>query len=107
MVSPRRQFRHVKVGIVPISPETFYDKYHVAVSQMALTKSTFQLLRLIKAQKEGVTSLFQPVSGKLRGNVTRTDADEEVLGLFYAAGISTGTVFIERFICRFIPATWN
>jgi hypothetical protein len=97
------QFNHVKVGIVPISSETFYDRYHVAVSQMAVTKITFNFFKLIKAQKEGVTSLFQPVSGKIRGNVTRTDADEEVLGLFYAAGISTRTLFIERFVLPVFP----
>jgi hypothetical protein len=90
------QFRHVKVGVVPISPETFFEKYHVAITQMALTKSTFNYFKLLKAQKDGVTSLFQPISGKLRGNVARTDAEEEVLGMFYTAGMTTRTLFIEQ-----------
>jgi hypothetical protein len=90
------EFSHVRVGIVPISPVTFYDKYHVSVSQMAISKEAFNFFRLIKAQKEGATSLFQPVSGKLRGNVSAISGNQEVLGLFWAAGVHTSSIYIQR-----------
>jgi hypothetical protein len=90
------QFQHVRVGTVPISPETFYDKYHVAVTQMSISKQAFNFFRVMKAQKEGVTSLFQPASGKLRGNLSTKEGDEEAIGLFWAAGVTTRSVYIDR-----------
>lgn len=91
-----REFRRKAVAAVPIEGKYFVDKYHVSVSQMSMNKGAFEYFRLIKAQKENATSLFQPVSGKLRGNITRTDGDEEVQGLFWAAGVSHVGVFITH-----------
>lgn len=90
------EFRHITIGRVPIRSEFFVDKYHVAVSQMSLTQSTYNYFRLIKAQKEGVSSLFQPVSGKLRGNINRLNGEEEVQGIFWAAGVTTSTLTITK-----------
>ena len=90
------RFRRKLVGIVPIKVDYFVEGYHVAVSQMSLSKTAYNYFRLIRAQKEGTTSLFQPVSGKLRGNISRTDSDEEVQGLFWAAGTTHSSVYIDR-----------
>jgi len=84
------------VGIVPIKPDYFVKGYHVAVSQMSVSKMAYNYFRLIRAQKEGATSLFQPVSGKLRGNISRTNGTEEVQGLFWAAGTTSSTIYIDR-----------
>jgi hypothetical protein len=90
------QFRRKAVAAVPVDAKYFVDKYHVSVSQMSLNKGAYTYFSLIKAQKENSTSLFQPVSGKLRGNITRTNGDEEVQGLFWAAGVSNVAVFVTR-----------
>jgi hypothetical protein len=83
------------VGSVPLDGKYFTDKYHVSVSQMSLNKTAFNYFRLVKAQKENSTSLFQPVSGKLRGNVTMINGSDEVQGLFWAAGVANSAVFIS------------
>lgn len=90
------EFRHAFIGTVPITSVTFIEKYHVSVSQMSLTRNTFNYFRLVKAQIEGVESLFQPVAGKLRGNISRINGNEEVQGLFWAAGVTTASLFIGR-----------
>jgi hypothetical protein len=90
------RFRRKLVGIVPLKPDYFVRGYHVAVSQMSVSKAAYSYFRLIRAQKEGAASLFQPVSGKLRGNIYRTNSDEEVQGLFWAAGATSSTVYIDR-----------
>jgi hypothetical protein len=90
------EFRHVRVGSVPVTRETFYEKYHISVSQMSLSREIYDYFRLIRAQKEGAVSLFQPAGGKLRSNISRTNGEEEVLGIFWAAGVNTSTIFINR-----------
>jgi hypothetical protein len=89
-------FKNVFIGSVPVTRRTFYDKYHVSVEQIAHTQQAFEYFRLIKAQKDGATSLFQPPSGKLRGNIHRLDSKEEVLGYFWAGGITSKSTFITR-----------
>jgi len=91
-----REFRRKAVVAVPVDGKFFFDRYHVSVSQMSLNKGAFNYFRLITAQKENATSLFQPVSGKLRGNITRTNGEEEVQGLFWAAGVANVGIFITR-----------
>ena len=59
------QFNKIEVAAVPINRRTFYDKFHVEVQQMGITKNAFTYWKLIRAQKEGAASLFQPPLAKL------------------------------------------
>ena len=90
------QFRNVKVGEVPINSFTFYDQYLVEVEQMSLSKTSFEFFRLIRAQKEGASSLFQPPSGQIKGNVSPVNSTEAVVGLFWATSVKAKHLFITR-----------
>ena len=90
------QFKNVKVGEVPISNNTFYDKYMVEVEQMGISRQAFDFFKLIRAQKEGASSLFQPPSGEIRGNIRPVNNNDPVIGLFYAASLKKKTTFIQR-----------
>jgi hypothetical protein len=89
-------FKNVKIVSVPINPTTFYDKYYIEVQQMNLSKNAFTYWKLIQAQKEGATSLFQPPAAKLRSNVKCISADEEVQGYFFATSIHRKGIFMLR-----------
>ncbi len=82
-------FRNVFVGDVAINQSTFFDKYHVQVDQMSISPTAYEFFRLLTAQAEGVSSLFQPSTGDIKGNITALDSDEKVLGMFWAASIRT------------------
>jgi len=85
-----------EVGFVSANRNTLYEKIHVEVQELSLTPSTYQFWKLIKAQKEGVSNIFQPPSGKLKGNIKALDSSDEVLGLFWAAGVHKKSIFIDR-----------
>ncbi len=90
------QFNNIKVGEVPISNVTFYDKYMVEVEQMSISRKAFEYFKLIRTQKDGASSLFQPPSGEIRGNVKAVNSDTKVVGLFWAASLKKKTAFIQK-----------
>ncbi|HNV29926.1 MAG TPA: DUF4249 domain-containing protein [Cyclobacteriaceae bacterium] len=87
-------FRDQEVGFISANRRTFYDKVNVEIQELSLTPSTFQFWKLVKAQKDGMSNIFQPPSGKLKGNLKAIGSDEEVLGIFWAAGINRKSIFI-------------
>jgi hypothetical protein len=90
------EFRNIKVAEVPVNQATFFDKFFVNVEQMSLTRKTFDFFRMIRAQKEGASSLFQPPSGEIRGNIKPVNSNAAVIGIFWATSISSKSIFIQK-----------
>ena len=90
------RFNNIMVGTVPITSATFYDKYMVEIEQMSLSKKSFDFFKLIRAQKEGAASLFQPPSGEVKGNIKAITPSSPVVGIFWATSISSKSIFIKR-----------
>jgi hypothetical protein len=88
------KFNKVDMGLIPVEYWHFWDKTLVTVEQLSLSKIAFEYWKTIRDQKEGVTSLFQPAIGKARSNVFLKNGQEEVLGIFYAAGVAKKTFFL-------------
>ena len=88
------KFKNVKVGEVPISNATFFEKYMVEIEQMSLSRNSFDFFKLIRAQKLGASSLFQPPSGEIRGNIKAVNNHDPVVGLFWATSIKKKSIFI-------------
>src|SRR5258708_13442047 len=53
----------------------------------SLSKKSFEFFRLIRAQKEGASSLFQPPFGEIKGNVSPVNSTAPVVGLFWATSV--------------------
>lgn len=99
------QFRRIRMGFIPITRRTFYEKYRASVQQMNLTRAAYNYWKLIDAQKEGVGSLFQPPSGEIRGNIFPKNNSDTPIGMFYAAGFRENFITITKSeIPSFIPA---
>lgn len=80
---------------VPLNEWIFMFKIHIKVSQATLTNNTFRFFRSIRDQKDATGSLFQPISGKVpSGFVQLTGAPAPISGIFYAAGISSKSMYI-------------
>lgn len=90
------QYYNIKVGEVPITSATFYNKYQVEVAQMSLSRTAFEFFKLVRAQKEGAGSLFQPPSGEIKGNISPLNNSKPIVGLFYATSINRKSVYIQR-----------
>ena len=88
------KFNRVDMGVIPIEFWHFWDKTLVTVEQLSLSKTAFDYWKTIKDQKEGATSLFQPAFGKARSNIFLKNGQEEVQGIFYAAGVTKKTFFL-------------
>ena len=90
------QFKNVKVGEVPITNNTFHEKYMLEVEQMSLTRKAFEFFKLIRSQKEGASSIFHPPSGEIKGNLIPVNNSENVIGFFWATSIKSKFTFIQR-----------
>jgi hypothetical protein len=90
------KFRNVKVGEVPINRITFSDKYLIEVEQFSLSKSSFEFFKLVRAQKEGTSNLFQPPSGEIKGNVKSVNNNDPIVGIFWATSMTNESIFINK-----------
>jgi len=90
------QFRNVKIAELPINNATFYEKYLVEIEQMSLSREAFQFFKLVRAQKEGASNLFQPPSAEIAGNIKPVNTTEPVIGLFWATSITKKSIFVYR-----------
>lgn len=90
-------FLNVKAGYVPVNQWTFMHRVHAEVQQLSLSRRAFNFWKGVKDQKESSNSLFQPNSGKIRGNFVQVSGPAgPVEGLFYASSISRNSVYITR-----------
>lgn len=89
-------FTDVEVGTIPITPDVFYEKVHVEIQQLSLTPNVYTYWELVRTQKLGVADIFQPPSARLVGNIKGVNSDQEVLGIFWAAGVAQKSIFIDK-----------
>jgi hypothetical protein len=62
-----------------------------------LSRSAFDFWKAVKDQKTAINSLFQPVTGKIKTNFVQVSGPPAGIdGLFFAAGIASKGIFIDR-----------
>ncbi|MCW5910977.1 MAG: DUF4249 domain-containing protein [Cyclobacteriaceae bacterium] len=88
------EFKNVKVGEVPVNNTTFYHKFKVEVEQMSLTRNVYDFFKLVREQKENASSIFQPPSGEIRGNIRAINTNEPVVGLFWATSVRKRVIYL-------------
>lgn len=88
------QFKNIKVGEVPINGATFHKKYMVEVEQLSLSQNAFNFFKLIRDQKKNASSLFQPPSGEINGNLKALNSKDIVIGMFWATSSRKKNIFI-------------
>ena len=91
------KFTKINATYVPVNQWTFMYKVHAEVKQFTLSRQAFNFWKALVAQKKATTSLFQPVTGKVKGNFIQISGDPGTMeGLFYASSVSSKSVFITR-----------
>jgi hypothetical protein len=98
-------FRGEYVGFVPATRKTLYEKIRIEIQEMSLTEDTYLFWKLVRSQKEGMSNIFQPPSAQIKGNIKAISSNEEALGIFWAAGIKSKSIYIDRSEVPYIPLT--
>ncbi|MBN8651943.1 MAG: DUF4249 domain-containing protein [Cytophagales bacterium] len=88
------EFRNIKVGEVEVNNATFYSKFKIEVEQMSLSRNAFNFFKLVREQKENASSIFQPPSGEIRGNIKAINSGDRVVGLFWATAVTRKIIYI-------------
>ena len=82
---------------IPLDAWMFQYRVYAQVSQFTLSRQAFDFWRAVRDQKGAINSLFQPVTGKIKGNFIQVSGPAVgVEGLFFAAGIASKSIFIDR-----------
>jgi hypothetical protein len=82
--------------ISAITERIFNLTLTVDVEQMSLTKNAFKFFNLIHIQKTGASSLFQPPSSQIKGNIRAVNSATPIVGLFWATSVKSKYTFIQR-----------
>jgi hypothetical protein len=91
------KFNNNLVAIIPIGDEQFEFKYYLKVEQLSLSTNAYNFWNLVISQQTGASSLFQPVSAQIQGNIhSITNPNEQVLGLFQVSSVTSRSIFINR-----------
>lgn len=86
-----------KIAYIPASKNLFLSKYRIEVQQASISEDVYNYWKLVKVQKEGGSSLFQPTSAKIRGNLKCiNDASAEIFGLFSVSSVKSKSIFITK-----------
>ncbi len=86
----------IRVGTVTVNRRTFYEKYYVDVQMLSMTQQAYNFWKLIEAQREGASSLFQPPLAQVKGNIrNKENANEVVQGYFGASGVARKSIFLS------------
>ena len=95
--STLRQVNGVFLASVPVNDFIFRHKIYAQVRQMGVSETGWRYYKAIRDQKEAVDNLFQPVSGRIRGNFKRVSGTAKVPeGLFMAASVKVRTMVLDR-----------
>jgi hypothetical protein len=89
-------FNRLEVGYVPVNFYTFYEKYQVKVSQMSISRRTYDFWMNLSQQRQAINSLFQPVTGKVQTNFTENGNPTTVQGIFQASAIKTKILYLDK-----------
>jgi hypothetical protein len=90
-------FIGVKAYALPLTSWYFQHKVYTEVSQLSVSRQTFDFWKAVKAQKSAANSLFQPISGKVPSNFIQIAGTQIPMeGLFYATGVARKSVYITR-----------
>ncbi len=84
------------IRFIPINNYTFNDRYRVEVTQMEVSQPVYDFYFDLKRQISNAGSLFQPPFFELNGNVKVLSGGRKVIGVFSAAALTNGYIYINK-----------
>ena len=82
---------------IPLEAWTFQHRVYAKVTQFTLSSRGFDFWKAVKDQNTAINSLFQPVTGRIKTNFVQVSGPPAgIEGLFFAAGVASKAIFIDR-----------
>lgn len=95
IVSTDGSYKNIEIAFIPFDVWRFhFGKYMIKVEQMSLSGNAFEFWKIIRDQKNGSTSLFQPAIGRIKTNFSSKNSDRQAIGFFYATSIKQKVIFL-------------
>ncbi len=79
---------------MPVTYYTFMEKYRVQVEQMSLSGNAYRYFKSIREQQDATSSLFQPITGQIKTNISDINHTTQIQGIFYAAAITKKQIYL-------------
>jgi len=95
IIAVNGQFPKVMFDRVPF--DGWYLKYKMRLesSVMSLSPQSFRFWKAVRDQYSAVTNIFQPIIGKIKGNIRQVAGEDfPAMGLFYATSMSSKEFWI-------------
>lgn len=88
---------HVYADFIALTPYNFMFASHVKIDQYTVSPMSYYYYKAVADQLNARSSLFQPITGKLNGNIVQISGPEEQIeGLFFATSITSRSIYIKR-----------
>jgi len=92
----RSIFNRIYLGQLPVDQWRFFIKYHLEVEQLSMTDDVYNFCKLVQAQQQGGTNIFQPNVVKVKGNITAISGTRQAFGVFSVSSVARATLEIRR-----------
>ncbi|MGC3943385.1 MAG: DUF4249 family protein [Chryseolinea sp.] len=89
-------FNRIFIGRIPVDEWRFRFKYHLEVEQLSLADDDHDFWKLVQAQQQGSTNIFQPNVVKVKGNMRVVSGNAEVFGVFSVSAVVRSTIEIRE-----------
>ncbi len=87
----------LQVATIPVTYDKTFNYYQTDIYQLAISAEVHNYLESINQQINGQGTIFDPTPTTLQGNITNVNnPDDKALGMFYAAGVTTARVNLNR-----------
>lgn len=85
-----------QIASIPITYDKVYNYYLLEIYQLSVSKEVYDYLDLLNQQITGQGSIFDPTPATIEGNISNSSNGEKALGMFYAAGVTTSQLNLNR-----------
>ncbi len=102
------RFREIPVDRVTQTGWNMMYKMRIEVSMQSLSPQAYRFWKAVRDQRSAITNIFQPITGKIPGNIIQTKgADSPAEGIFYATSLAQKVFYILRgdTPVQYIPTT--
>ena len=92
------EIRNLKIGFVPATRRTMYDKYVLEIQQLSVSKDVYNFWKLVQINGSNSSNLFQTPAPKTVGTfAAQGSTSKPVLGYFAASAIKRRYISFSRF----------
>jgi len=96
-ISVNGKYTALRTDRVPLTGWLLKYKMRVEIAMQSLSPQSYEFWKNVRDQRTAVSNIFQPITGRIRGNIVQTaGVDEKAEGIFYATAIDRKEFYVYR-----------